>query len=40
VKALFAAQSRQNQTTVLFIMRAKLAPVLGATNKGLQGELG
>jgi phosphoribosylglycinamide formyltransferase-1 len=40
VKALFAAQSQQNQTTVLFIMHAKPAPVLGATNQGLQGGAG
>jgi phosphoribosylglycinamide formyltransferase-1 len=36
-ESLVLAQCKQNQTTVLFIMRRQLVPVLGATNKGLQG---
>ena len=36
-ESLVFAQRKQNQTTVLFIMRRQLVPVLGATNKGLQG---
>jgi phosphoribosylglycinamide formyltransferase-1 len=36
-ESLVLAQRKQNQTTVLFIMRRQLVPVLGATNKGLQG---
>jgi phosphoribosylglycinamide formyltransferase-1 len=39
-ESLVLAQCKQNQTTVLFIMRQQLVPVLGATNKGLQGGAG